>query len=152
MELTEQQRAFLARNHGAAMIALRPDGTPHAVRVGVALIDGQIWSSGVPDRRRTSFVRRDPRGTIFVFEQGYGFLTLEGKVSILEGPEAPEQSVRLFQVMQAGMPNGPAPGHLMWQGKQLTLDQFRQAMVDEKRLIYRLEIERAYGMVGTASR
>ena len=127
------------------MITLRPDGTAHAVRVGVALVDGKPWSSGRPDRLRTRFLRRDPRCTFFVFESGFGFLSLEGSVTILDGPDAPLQSVRLFQTMQAGMPQGPPPGHLFWRGKPLTLEHFRQAMVDERRLIYQLEVERAYG-------
>ena len=146
MELTDQQRAFLAKAAGAAMITLKRDGTPHAVRVGIALIDGKIWSSGVPGRLRTRFVRRDPRCAFFVWGQGHGFLTLEGRVRVLEGPEAPDQSVRLFEAMQARMEK--AAGQLFWQGKPLTIEQFRQAMVDEQRLIYELEIERGYGMVG----
>src|SRR5262249_1498794 len=116
---------------------------PHAVRVGVALIDGKLWSSGTQGRLRTKLLRRDPRCTFFLWEAGFGFLTVEGKVTILEGPDVPDQSVRLFQTMQ---PNAP-PGHLSWYGKQLTLDQFRQAMLDEQRLIYELSIERAYGLI-----
>jgi hypothetical protein len=81
-----------------------------------------------------------------VWEQGYGFLTVEGKIKLLEGPDAPDQSIRLFEAMQAGMEK-PA-GQILWQGKPLTREQFRQAMVDEKRLVYELEIERAYGMLG----
>ena len=92
--LTDEQQAFLEKARGAAMITLRRDGTPHAVRVGIALIDGKIWSSGLPGRLRTRFVRRDPRCTVFVWEQGYGFLTVEGKVTVLEGPDAPDQSIR----------------------------------------------------------
>ena len=147
MERNEQQRAFLEKSRGAAMITLRRDGTPHAVRVGIALVDGQIWSSGTQGRLRTRLLRRDPRCTLFVFESGYGFLTVEGRVTILDGPDAPDQSVRLFQAMQAGMQSGPPPGQLLWQGKPLTIEQFRQAMVDEQRLIYALEIERAYGLI-----
>ena len=56
MELTEQQRAFLEQSRGAATVTLRSDGPPAAVRVGIALIDGAIWSSGVPDRVRTRFL------------------------------------------------------------------------------------------------
>src|SRR5947209_13130471 len=119
MELTERQRAFLEQNHSAAMITLRRDGAPHAVRVGIALVDGKLWSSGLPDRVRTRHLRRDPRCTVFVFGQGYGYLTVEGHVTILEGAEAPAQSVRLFQAMQADMQPAPPPGHLMWQGKPL---------------------------------
>jgi hypothetical protein len=33
----------------------------------------------------------------------------------------------------------------MWYGKELTPDEFRAAMVRERRLIYQLEVERAYG-------
>jgi PPOX class probable F420-dependent enzyme len=145
VDLSEQHRAFLEKNHGAAMVTLRRDGTPHAVRVGVALVDGKVWSSGTQHRLRTRFLRRDPRCTLFVFESGFGYLTLEGTVKILEGPDAPDMNLRLFRTMQAGMKPGPAPGNLMWNGKELTRDQFRQAMVDEKRLIYELDVQRAYG-------
>jgi PPOX class probable F420-dependent enzyme len=149
MELTEQQRAFLEQSRGAVMVTLRSDGTPHAVRVGIALLDGAIWSSGVPDRVRTRFLRRDPRCTVVVFGSGFGYLTLEGRVTILDGPAAPDLSVRLFRAMQAGMQPGPPPDHLLWQGRALPLDEFRRAMVEEQRLIYRLEIARAYGMPST---
>lgn len=46
MRLTDQQRALVEQKRGAAMITLRPDGMPHAVRVGLALVQGQLWSSG----------------------------------------------------------------------------------------------------------
>ena len=144
--LTEQERKFLLEARLAAMITLRPDGSPHAVRVGIALVDGKIWSSGLPGRIRTRHVRRDPRCTFIVFGAGYGYLTLEGRVAILEGPEAPDQSVRLFTAMQAGLQPGPPPGHLMWQGNPVTIEAFRDAMVQERRLIYELDIERAHGL------
>ena len=145
MELSDTQRAFLEKNRSAAMISLRRDGTAQAVRVGVALVDGKVWVSGTQARLRTRLLRRDPRCTLFVFETGFNFLTLEGTVTIREGPDVPEMSVRLFQEMQQGMEPGPRPGHLMWYGKELTLDEFRQAMVQEQRLIYELNVTRAYG-------
>ncbi|RLT26662.1 MAG: hypothetical protein DWI48_05685 [Chloroflexi bacterium] len=39
-------RAYLEKNHAAAMITLRADGTPHAARIGVALVGDKLWSSG----------------------------------------------------------------------------------------------------------
>ncbi len=145
MELTEQHRQFLEKTRGGAMITLRRDGSAHAVRVGVALVDGKVWSSGTQDRLRTRLLRRDPRCTLFFWEQGYGFLTLEGRVTLIEGPEVPDLSLRLFRTMQAGMSPGPAPGNVMWYGRELTPDEFRAAMVRERRLIYQFEVERAYG-------
>jgi PPOX class probable F420-dependent enzyme len=140
MGLTDAQRDFLEHNHGAAMITLRPDGTPAAVRVGVALVDGNLWSSGTAQRRRTAHLRRDPRSTLFVFEGRFRFLTIESRVTILDGPEAPDQNVRLFRVMQ-GRPSGP----LSWFGGELPEDEFRRRMVAEQRLIYQFEPLRAYG-------
>jgi PPOX class probable F420-dependent enzyme len=142
--LDARDAAYLENNHSAAMITLRADGTPHVVRVGVALVDGKLWSSGTQSRVRTPHVRRDPRATLFVFDQQYGWLGIESTVRVIEGPEVPELSVRLFRTMQAGMPNIER-GTLMWNGRELTPEQFRQAMIDEQRLIYEFEPTRTYG-------
>ncbi|MBK8902681.1 MAG: pyridoxamine 5'-phosphate oxidase family protein [Anaerolineaceae bacterium] len=141
MPLTESQRAFLENNHAAAMITIAKDGMPRAVRVGVALVDGKLWSSGTQDRVRTARLRRDPRCTLFVFDKQYAFLTLETAVNILDGPDAPELNLRLMRLMQ-NKPTGP----LNWFGQVLEPDAFRQKMVEQKRLVYEFEISRAYGM------
>jgi PPOX class probable F420-dependent enzyme len=146
MQLTDKDRAFLERTRAAAMITVRPDGTPHAVRVAIGLVDGKLWSSGVQGRLRTRHLRRDPRCTLFVFESGYGYLTLETTVTILDGPEAPEQNLRLFRAMQAQMSPGPAPGNVIWMGKEQTAEEFVRTMAAEQQLIYQFEITRAYGM------
>jgi PPOX class probable F420-dependent enzyme len=137
---TDQESAFLAQNHAAAMITLRPDGTPSAVRVGVAVVDGNLWSSGTAKRRRTAWLRRDPRATLFVFEGGFRYLTIESRVTILDGPDAAEQNVRLFRVMQS-RPSGP----LQWFGSEREEADFLRLMVDEQRLIYQFEPQRVYG-------
>ena len=142
MDLNEQQRAFLEKARGAAMITLRADGSPVAVRVGVALVDGRLWSSGTQDRARTRWLRRDARSTLFVFEPaGFGYLSIESRVRILEGPDVPEQSVRLFRVMQ-----GRPTGSLAWFGADKSEEEFLQTMIDERRLIYEFEPLRVAGL------
>ena len=101
--MDEQTRAFLENHHSAAMTTLRADGAPHVARVGVALVDGKMWSSGTQARIRTKHLRRDPRSTLFVFDTEFRWLALESRVTIFEGPDAPELNLRLFQVMQQGM-------------------------------------------------
>jgi PPOX class probable F420-dependent enzyme len=140
MPLTENQRTFLENNHAAAMITIASDGTPRAVRVSVALIDGKLWSSGTQDRVRTARLRRDPRCTLFMFDNQYAFLTLETTVTILDGPDAPEFNLRLMRQMQ-NKPTGP----LNWFGQQVEDEAFLQMMVEQKRLVYEFEISRAYG-------
>ena len=147
MNLSESEQSFLEKNHSAAMIVSRRNGVAHAVRVGIAVVDGKIWSSGTQDRLRTRLLRRDPRSTLFVFGAGPSFLTLETEVTILEGSDVPELSTKLFQVMQAEL-QPPAPaGHIQWFGQPLGLDAFRKAMVDERRLIYEFDPQRAYGLM-----
>lgn len=141
MSLTESQKTFLANNNAAAMITIAEDGMPKAVRVGVALVDGKLWSSGTQDRVRTNRLRRDPRCTLFVFDKQYSFLTLETMVTILDGPDAPDLNLRLMRQMQ-NKPTGP----LNWFGQVLDTDAFLQTMADQHRLVYEFDILRAYGM------
>jgi hypothetical protein len=78
-----------------------------------------------------------------VLDQRYFYLTVEGTIRIIEGSEAVEDSVRLFRVMQ----HRPDSDTLLWNGQELSLDAFRQAMRDEARLIYELEPTRVYGTI-----
>lgn len=133
------------------MITLRADGTPHVARVGVALVDGKLWSSGTQSRLRTKHLRRDPRSTLFVFDPAWRWLGLECVVTIRDGPDAPELNLRLFRVMQEGMPPPATPGNLIWMGSEKTPEEFLRIMVEEQRLIYEFDVRRAYGMYGEAS-
>jgi len=141
MALTSKEIAFLETQRSAAMITTGEDGVPKAVRAGVALVDGNLWSSGTQSRVRTRRLRRDPRCTLFVFDQRYSWLTLETTVTLLDGPEAAAQNLRLFRVMQ-NRPSGP----LSWFGSELDEASFLRAMADEGRVIYQFEVERAYGL------
>ncbi len=140
VEYTEEQRAFLEANHAAVMVTLRGDGTPHAVRVGVALVDGnRLWSSGTRDRVRTKHLRRDPRCTVTIVPSTYSFLTIESTVTILEGEQAPAQTLKLFRTMQ-GKPTGP----LSWFGQQLDEEAFLKQMAQDHRIIYQFDPRRIY--------
>jgi PPOX class probable F420-dependent enzyme len=142
MELNEKQRAFLQDHHAAAMITVARDGTPKAVRVGVALVDGRLWSSGTAERVRTKRLRRDPRSTLFVFDKGPLYLSIEATVSILDDADAPQDNLDLFRVMQS-RPAGP----LNWYGEELDEDAFLDRMVTEHRLVYEFRPVAVYGAV-----
>jgi hypothetical protein len=140
MTFTAEQSKFLETHHSAAMITIGEGAMPKAVRVGVALVNGGLWSSGTKDRVRTSRLHRDPRCTLFVFDQGFSWLTLETTVTVNDGPNAAVQNLRLFRIMQ-GRPTGP----LSWFTGELGEDAFLQTMVDEGRLSYEFDVLRAYG-------
>ncbi len=141
MALSQEELDWLGQHHSAAMITVGDGGTPKVVRVGVALVDGRLWSSGTRDRVRTERLRRDPRCTLFVFDPKYAWLGLETTVTILDGDEAPEQNLRLFREMQ-GKPTGP----LSWFGGDLSEEEFLQAMAEQRRLIYEFDVHRTYGL------
>jgi PPOX class probable F420-dependent enzyme len=123
---------FLTNNHRAIMVTLRADGSPHVARVAVGLVDGKLWSSGTQDRVRTKHVRRDPRASLCVLDEGnaYSWLGLDTTVTILDGEDAPELNLALYRVI-AGEPDD--------------VDHYKRAMVEERRLIYEFSIDKAYG-------
>jgi PPOX class probable F420-dependent enzyme len=140
----ERVAAFIDQHSSAAMITLRADGTPHSARVGVAVVDGKIWSSGTQTRVRTKHLRRDPRSNLFVFDTSPDskWLGLETEVTILEGPDVPELSFRLFRTMQKDR----APeGKVAWFSGMLSKEEFLATMREEQRLIYEFQVKRAYG-------
>jgi hypothetical protein len=141
MKLTDAQLEFLAANHSAAMITVAPDGVAKVARVGVALVDGKLWSSGTADRVRTKRLRADPRCTLYVHDAAFGFLGLETTVTILDGPDAAALNLTLFRQMQ-DKPTGP----LSWFGGEFEEAEFLARMESEHRLIYEFDVHRAYGL------
>lgn len=125
-------REFLEHNHAAVMTTLKKDGTPHAARVGVGLVDGKLWSSGTRTRVRTGHLRRDPRCTLIVLDYAdrYHWMGLETKVTILDGSDSVDNNLALYRVL-AGEPDD--------------LEEYREAMIEEQRLIYEFAVGRTYG-------
>ena len=130
--MDEKVERFLQEHHGAVMTTLKKDGTPHVARIGVGLVDGKLWSSSTKTRVRDKHVRRDPRSTLCVLhsETPYQWLGIESRVTIHDGPDAPEKNLILYRTL-AGEPDD--------------VDEYLEAMVREQRLIYEFSIERTYG-------
>jgi uncharacterized pyridoxamine 5'-phosphate oxidase family protein len=141
MELSEHDRQFLEDHRSAAMITLARDGTAKVARIGLALVDGKVWSSATQERVRTRRLRRDPRCTLYVHDDAHSWLALETTVTILDGPDAPALNLRLFRQMQ-GAPTGP----ITFFGSEYTEAEFLQKMADDHRLIYEFEVLHTYGL------
>jgi Pyridoxamine 5'-phosphate oxidase len=141
MPLSEADLSFLADHHSAAMITISNDGIPKPSRVSLALIEGRIWSSGTQGRVRTKRLRRDPRCTLFVFDAESSWRGLETTVTILDGPDAPQQNLRLFREM-FNNPSGP----ISFFGRDFSDEEFIQAMIEQERLVYEFEVHRSYGI------
>ena len=129
--LSEQQRAFLEANHTAVMATIDAKGRPHAVPVLCALIDGELWSSATEGRVRTRHLDERPYATLTVLHKGFWgeWLTVAGKVEVRRASRV-EDNLRLYRAATGRDPDD--------------LDEYRTAMVDERRLVYALTPERVY--------
>ena len=129
--MDEKVRRFLENHRDAVMATTKKDGMPHVARIGVGLVDGKLWSSATQDRVRTKHLRRDPRAALMVMgDDRWQWMGLETTVTILDGPDAPQLNLKLYRTL-AGEPDD--------------VDEYLEAMVKEKRLIYEFEILKSYG-------
>jgi PPOX class probable F420-dependent enzyme len=113
------------------MVTVRPNGSAHVARVTIGLMDGKVWSTGTRDRVRTKHLRANPRATFFLFDpRSRLWVGLEGRVTIHDGPDAPQKCLAFRRV------TGQAPEDV---------DAFLREMVEVGRVIYELDVERWYG-------
>lgn len=141
-ELTSAQADFISSGPAAAMITVGDDGYAKPVRVGVAMLDGVLCSTGTADRRRTARLRSDPRCTLYFADARFRYLSLETTVTVIEGDRGIDGSERLIRQMQ-GNPHGA----VSWFGATLEPDAFRQRLVEEGRVMYRFDIVRVHGLL-----
>jgi PPOX class probable F420-dependent enzyme len=129
--LSEQQRAFLEANHSAVMATVDGRGRPHTVPVLCALVDGALWSSGTDLRVRTRYLEARPYATLTVLTRGFWgeWLTVGGPVEVRRGSRV-EDNLRLYRAVTGRDPDD--------------LEEYRAAMVAERRLVYMLTPERVY--------
>jgi len=129
--LSDRQRAFLEANHSAVMATVDGRGRPHAVPVLCALVDGQLWSSGTELRVRTRYLAARPYASLTVLGQGFWgeWLTARGPVETRR-ERGVEDNLRLYRAVTGRDPDD--------------LEEYRAAMVTERRLVYALTPERVY--------
>lgn len=140
MTLTREQIEFIAKTPNAGMVTVGKDGYAKVVRIGAAIHNGKLWSRSTQDRVRTKRLRRDPRCTLYFHAANPDWLTLETTVTILDGPEVPEQLVAFFRTMSHN-PTGPIP----WFGKEYDDAGFAAQQAAENSVIYEFEVHKAYG-------
>ena len=131
--MDDSVRRFLEEHHGAVMTTVKKDGTPHVARIGVGLVEGKLWSSSTRTRVRHKHLLRDPRSALCVLNgrDPYNWLGIESRVTIYDGPDAVDKNLALYRTL-AGEPDD--------------LEEYKEAMVREQRVIYEFSIERTYGM------
>jgi PPOX class probable F420-dependent enzyme len=130
----QQAREFLRANHRAVMSTFRADGRPHLTPVSVGVDGaGRVIISSPETTAKVRNLRRDPRIAVCVMNDGfYGtWAQVEGTVEIVERPEAVEALVDYYRRLAGEHPD--------WA-------DYRRAMVEDRRVLLRFEIERTSGV------
>jgi PPOX class probable F420-dependent enzyme len=124
-------QAFFRANHHAVLATFRKDGRP-ALSPVAATLDGEdrVIVSTRQTAMKVKHLRRDPRVALAgLNDRFYGeWVQVEGVAEIVELPEAMELLVDYYRRVAGEHPD--------W-------DDYRAAMVREKRVIVRFVIERA---------
>ena len=124
-------REFLAEHHRAVLITHREDGRPQASPVLVALDDeGRVCVSTREGAMKVRNVRRDPRASACVVsEEFFGpWIQVDGTADVVALPEAMDLLVQVYRRIAGEHPD--------W-------DDYRAAMVRERRVVLRLALEHA---------
>jgi PPOX class probable F420-dependent enzyme len=123
----------------AVLITIKGDGSPQSSDVAFTVIDGEIVISITDDRAKTANMRRDPRIVLHITAPNdWSYVAFSGEVALSTiatdpGDATADQLVEYYEAVSGG----PHPD---WA-------EYRQAMVDEKRLVARLRPTRAVGQM-----
>ncbi|MEV7684300.1 PPOX class F420-dependent oxidoreductase [Streptomyces bungoensis] len=131
--------ALLSETRGGVLVTLKRDGRPQLSNVSHAYYPDErlIRISVTDDRAKTRNLRRDPRASYHVTsDDRWAYTVAEGtaELSPVAGDpydETVEELVRVYRDVLGEHPD--------W-------DEYRAAMVRDRRLVVRLRVERAYGI------
>ena len=121
---------FVSKNHRAVLVTRKSDGGVQTSPITLG-IDGDGYA--VISSRETAYkvrnLRRDPRATLCVFSDAfYGdWIQIDGKADLISQPEAMDRLIDYYRRISGEHPD--------W-------DDYRRAMVKEKRLIIRIPLDR----------
>jgi PPOX class probable F420-dependent enzyme len=127
----DEARQFLRENHRAVLFTFRADGRPQLSPVAVAVgADGRAVVSSRETAFKVKNLRRDPRASLCVVADNWygGWVQVDGTASIVSLPEAMDLLVDYYRSVAGEHPD--------W-------DDYRAAMERERRVMVRIELERA---------
>jgi len=121
----------------AVLITIKRDGSPQSSDVAFAVIDGAFVVSLTDGRAKTANMRRDPRVVLHVtVPDAWSYVAFSGEADLSAVASSPDDAVcdRLVEYYET-VAGGPHPD---WA-------EYRQAMVDEGRMLMTLRPTRAVG-------
>jgi PPOX class probable F420-dependent enzyme len=129
---------FARNRHQGVLVTLRRDGRPQLSNIAYALgDDGVARISVTDDRAKTKNLRRDARASLYIpGDNFWAYVVLDGTAEVTPVAASPDDATvdELVEVYRAV------------QGEHPDWDDFRRAMVADRRLVTRVRIDHAYGL------
>jgi PPOX class probable F420-dependent enzyme len=129
--------ALLSGTHRGVLTTIKRDGRPQLSNVGYVFADGVIRVSITDGRAKTANLRRDPRVSFHATAPDFGsYVVAEGDAELSEVAKDPDDATvgELVDVYRA------------IRGEHPDWDEYRAAMVEDRRMVLRIPVSRVYGM------
>jgi len=130
---------FIRDKRNGILITLKSEGRPQSSNIAFAVGSDDVIRVSVTDgRAKTANLRRDPRASLHVNRDDFwAYAVIEADVTMMPVAKSPDDAtvdalVDYYRIV--------AGEHDDW-------DEYRQAMVEDHRLILELHPTRAYGML-----
>ncbi|MGD9701427.1 MAG: PPOX class F420-dependent oxidoreductase [Acidimicrobiia bacterium] len=139
MELTDALSFAAARRNGV-LVTEKSNGRPQLSNIVYAVSDAVVRISITADRAKYRNLLRNPEASLHVSREDFwGYVVLEGDAEltpVAADPSDPtvDELVALYRVIGGEHPD--------W-------DEYRRAMVADRRLVLRLRPTYAYGLLGS---
>ena len=126
----DEARAFLREHHRGVIATVRRDGRPQMSPVSVGVDDqGRAVVSSRDAAYKVRNARRDPRVSVCVTSDDFGtWIQIDGTATVVSLPEAMGPLVEYYRNVAGEHPD--------W-------DDYRRAMEEQRRVLLRVDIERA---------
>jgi PPOX class probable F420-dependent enzyme len=135
--MEDKLKALLSSKHHGVLVTIKRDGRPQLSNVAYDF-DGEVIRISVTDgRAKTKNLLRDPRASFHVAnETFYSYAVAEGTATLSDVATEPDDDatnelVELYRAISGEHPD--------W-------DEYRAAMISDKRRVVRIPVERVYGM------
>ena len=124
----DEAREFVASNHNAVLVTRKESGGVQTSPVTVGVDDEKVVISTRETAYKIRNLRRDPAATLCVFSGNFygSWVQIDGTAEIISLPEAMEGLVDYYRRISGEHPD--------W-------DDYRQAMVRDKRVLLRISID-----------
>jgi PPOX class probable F420-dependent enzyme len=126
---SDEKRAFVREHHRAILVTRRGDGRLQTSPIMCGIDDqGRVIVSVTQDRAKTRNLRRDPRATLCVMSDDFygAWVQVDGTAEIVDLPEAMDGLIALYRQVAGEHPD--------W-------DDFRRAMVEDRRCLLRVTLD-----------